>query len=1205
MSSRPPDFTARQQALDASQSYICEAPAGSGKTELLTQRFLTLLTVVEKPENILAITFTKKATSEMRERILRALQRATEPEPIEEHQQLTWALARKVMKADAERGWQLRENPNRLQIKTLDSLCTSLARQLPLESSFGAMPQLREDADELYRHAVRSLLSTLEEDTPWSDALGEVLEFLDNRFDRFESLMVKLLASREQWLPLITGGQGDEDVREFLEQSLRHVITDTIGELKCRISASDQQNLVHLAAYAAANLRRENIPSALQYCIDLDVDNSELPGDTGSARNQWAGILAMVTTQNGGWRSRADKRMGFPSGEGKEGKKAAAEYKQRLADVIDSLRSTAGVPELIQQLGNLPAPEFDVDQWRLLRALFQVLPVLSAHLTLTFQDNNSIDFTELGLGAQRALGELEEPSQLALKMDYRIRHILVDEFQDTSASQIGLLNQLTAGWQSDDGRTLFCVGDAMQSIYSFRGARVGLFLNCRDHGLANVRTQALRLTANFRSQAEVVNWVNEVFNRAFPQQDNISTGAVRYSASAPVREMSTEAAVEVHGFHPQQGRNAEAEKIVSLVSEQRAIKPESSIAILVRYRDHVSHITPLLKRAGISYRAVDLEPLQDNSLVQDLMALTRALMHPGDRTAWLAVLRAPWCGLSLADLEVIANHPHAATAGSKDGTPERPQGDSNKTGKNRKRRLLPTLFEQSELALSGSQSEASDIGEVLSGPQQDMFTAALETGGLSGDGLLRLQRVLPVLRSAMDNRDRKTFRIWLEGTWTRLGGPACVDQPVDLENAQVYFRLLEKWEYAYELESFEQLQQSVSRLYASPDPHADDRLQIMTIHKSKGLEFDVVILPQLHRQSPVNESSLLMWHERLTTDGDNDLLMVPLTQSSGDRHPSYQHMRREADNRQKIENCRLLYVACTRARERLHLCAQVKADSRSKSGDPLAAPSATALLSAIWPAVEVELTAQYIQSTADQADTLSGADLSEPESSSSQALSSRPVNRLVDGWRYPASSLQCYLGDYIPPYQYAADANRVNLEWQSPLVRQIGSSVHAFLQVVAEEGIAQWSEEKIIRSSELIAALLASEGVGEPHREQATEKVVRLLLNTIKDEHAQEFLGAHHPFSRCELPLMLVAHDGCRQLVLDRIYSTAEGVTRIVDYKTGEPDPDQTLEAFLDNQKREHEGQLSQYREAARQAGFKNIKSALYFPALAHWLELS
>src|SRR5579862_7295331 len=136
----------RTLALDPNKSFIVQAPAGSGKTELLVQRFLTLLNRVKKPEEILAITFTKKSANEMRLRVIKALKHAdANPEPEAKHAKKTWILAKQVLMRDKELNWNLINNPNQLSIQTIDSLCSYLTKQLPLLSHFGSQPDITEN----------------------------------------------------------------------------------------------------------------------------------------------------------------------------------------------------------------------------------------------------------------------------------------------------------------------------------------------------------------------------------------------------------------------------------------------------------------------------------------------------------------------------------------------------------------------------------------------------------------------------------------------------------------------------------------------------------------------------------------------------------------------------------------------------------------------------------------------------------------------------------------------------------------------------------------------------------------------------------------------------------------------------------------------------------------------------------------------------
>jgi len=147
------DGEARFKGIHPHYSYIVQAPAGSGKTSLLAQRFLALLSQVDTPEKIVAMTFTKKAAAEMRERIIEALMLGKQPLPTDANivEKNTWQLAQKALQRDAEQQWSLLDNPNRLRIKTIDGLNSYLVGQMPLLSKMGGQSQLLQDATPAYQ----------------------------------------------------------------------------------------------------------------------------------------------------------------------------------------------------------------------------------------------------------------------------------------------------------------------------------------------------------------------------------------------------------------------------------------------------------------------------------------------------------------------------------------------------------------------------------------------------------------------------------------------------------------------------------------------------------------------------------------------------------------------------------------------------------------------------------------------------------------------------------------------------------------------------------------------------------------------------------------------------------------------------------------------------------------------------------------------
>ena len=308
---------------------------------------------------------------------------------------------------------------------------------------------------------------------------------------------------------------------------------------------------------------------------------------------------------------------------------------------------------LLTNLFLLPQAVYEEEQWEILKTLLHVLKVVVAQLHLVFKQSGQIDFIENAQAALLALGDEENPTDLTLALDYRIQHILIDEFQDTSLTQYRLLEKLIAGWEANDGRTLLIVGDPMQSIYRFREAEVGLFLRIWKYGLGAIQPKPLRLSVNFRSTTHIVEWNNRAFQAIFPTYDDVAIGAVAYHASASNACLQLDGVQPaIHGFQTEDD-NIQAHRIISLIHSIQSTSSQDSIAILVRSRSNLLALLPALKQANIPYQAVDIEPLASRQIIQDLFSLTCALLHPVDRIAWLALLRAPWCGLVLADLLTI------------------------------------------------------------------------------------------------------------------------------------------------------------------------------------------------------------------------------------------------------------------------------------------------------------------------------------------------------------------------------------------------------------------------------------------------------------------------------------------------------------------------------------------------------------------------
>lgn len=1152
----PPDQEVRIKAVDPTHSFAVSAPAGSGKTGLLTQRVLQLLARCDYPEEILAITFTRKAAGEMQDRIIHALWDAAETDlPADPHAQRTWSLARAVLKRDQELEWHLLESPQRLRITTIDSLCRSITQQLPLASGIGAQPDTLDNPDLAYRMAVRELFKLLDQESPLREHLAHLLRHLDNNLQSVENLLSNLLATREQWLSSVLLAR-HQNARHYFETVLGTVITEHLIQVKERLQPFGS-DLITLADQAAQHLQAEG--ERKNRIADL-LGITDLPKPQVDDLPRWLAIADFLLTNSGSFRARLTKAEGFPAG------KQYSALKDSFNELIAAISEThPDTEELIAEIRYLPPATYADEQWQLLESLTYILPQLVAELMLVFKQLAATDYSAISQAALLALGEEDQPSDLALHLDYRIRHLLVDEFQDTASPQLELLKKLTQGWQSGDGRTLFIVGDGMQSCYGFRNANVGLFLDARQHGIGSVPLDALDLQVNFRSQARIVNWVNQLFEKAFPSENDIARGAVRYSPSIAFKAAIPDDSVQVHfalyqgestnddddiGSSTETGiehaRQCEATKIVELIQRAQREDPDGSIAILVRTRNHLNSILPALNSAGLDYLATDIDRLSSRMAIMDIHSLARALSDLSDRIAWLSILRAPWCGLTLSDLHAIATTNLGELS---------PHPDNQ----------FPILWQQLRHYTQISQ--------------------------LSQEGKKQLDRVVPVLEASIKEAYRKPLRQWVEGTWLALGGPACVIEPQDIHNIHSYFSLLDHQSDAGRIRDWDQFNQALNQLFASPNVSTHTRLQVMTIHKSKGLEFDTVIIPGLDRTSRGDDKELLLWQERLSHQGEKQLLLGSFAPIGKENDPLYDFMRKEKSKRQQFEATRLLYVGCTRAIKNLHLLACIRQDDES-----LKAPGKNSLLNSIWDGVKNE--AQPINST--------NAFIKEPTTAHQKNPTKEAYLRLSNNWQLPSFAPELLLAQYrgrgiSNTATENPNDNPLNIPEletrQNRLARHTGTLIHAALEMmVTREWIAnnRRAEEYIQQQQPLWVYQLGHAGWTPPERDWSIQKITRALTHVIADKTGRWILDHRHDNSACELSLIQKDHQGIRESIIDRTFT--EGDTRwIIDYKSSEPLPNESLEEFIQNESNRYKNQLIAYKQAMRGSHAGPIRMALYF----------
>ncbi|MEY4642029.1 MAG: hypothetical protein RLZZ227_2023 [Pseudomonadota bacterium] len=1109
MNSRPGDSLQRAQALDISASFCVQAPAGSGKTELLTQRLLCLLAHVQQPEEILAFTFTRKAAAEMRNRLLNSLHEAqrfcgdphADLAQLEAHRRQTLELALAVLEQNERQGWRLLQNSQRLRLTTIDSFTSWLSAQLPLSANLGARAVITTDMGPVFSEAIRNTLALLESEGPVSTELQQLLPHLQNNLQTAEKLLQKLLHQRDQWLPLVKELERDgADARARMEASLRDLVEAQLRDA-ATLLAPFGRNLLELCAFACDNLQDQ--PGHELHRLNTDA----MPGTTAVDIASWrciARFLLLASLE--GFRSPKglQARHGFPALKDAKGKEQQETYKTMKAAfglLCDGLNE-AGCLSRLQLVARLPDPSYSERQWEVLSALCTLLPVLAAQLNVAMQSKGVVDHTETSLAALRALGDSDEPTDLALRLDYRIRHILVDEFQDTSTMQYHLLQKLTTGWEPGDGRTLFIVGDGMQSCYAFRNAKVSLFLKVRSEGIGAVRPQALDLRVNFRSDSSVVTWVNAVFSRAFPRIDDLVRGGVRYSHSEARFADPLTPGVHAHLWVDADDamtdstvrHQLEATAIAQLCRKLQDEDAEQSIAVLVRSRGHLRELVPALRAEGLRWNASKIDRLLSYPDIADLFTLLRALLSLADSTAWLALLRTPFIGLALADI-------HALAIASQD----------------QQRSLWSTLQQHESVA------------------------------GLSDDARIRLGRCVPHLHEARRRRQSEPLRQVLETLWIALGGPACLQNTALLANIATFFTLVEGHTVHGDIHDIHALEAELERSFGSA-VDATVKLQLMTIHNAKGLEFDVVLVPGLERTTRANDRELLLWHEHLDQASISRPLLALLPEKGQPDDPLYDYLRFEHEQRDLLESTRLLYIAVTRAVRAAWLFGYVRT---GKEGLKAASSS---LLQRILPVLEAQAVELQVQLEPLAA---TGAPVAQPDF---PRLTTQPLRRLPGSWRNPlAASL------WSPVATAVEDAPL----HEQLLVRSIGELVHLGLKHCVERGSAwlrQDADPPLWRRT--LAPLCA-----DPAALKSALDVLRRQLRSCVDSPEFGWLfSTRQRDDACELALCDYSSGWRRDYVVDRSFVDGEGRRWIIDYKSGTPTAGQSLADF-------HAGQAQLYRE--------------------------
>ena len=1149
---RPPpsDHAQRAAAVEVGSSVIVQAPAGSGKTSLLIERFLRLLATVEDPRRVLAITFTRSAAADMRARAMQAL--AFAAGRVQHAEKMTDNIvqaAEAAMHASAKNGWNLLEQPEQLNILTIDSLALSIAQQTPLTTWLGPDLQPVDNAQQFYKLAALRTLQFLEQagstepsldprDRETAEAVALLLRHRDNNWQNCAKLLARMLETRDQWgrlFPLrsdeLSEAWLDGELRPALEHHLRRMIEEHLRGLPAVLRKRDTlcRRLLAIAAFSAANSPGEES----QYS-----GLSEFPGSELEDHPCWEWLAGMCLAADGkNPRKQFDRRSGFLP------KIAAREIAEAKSVAVD-VHADEELRGALHSVRELPPAQLTDEQWQVAKALFRLLRRALGELQSAFAQAGLVDFTEIGLAARIALdsdGLDGNPSELALKLGDQYQHLLVDEFQDTSRSQVALVERLIANWEPGEGRTIFLVGDPQQSIYMFRQAEVKLFTQVAARGIGELKPERKTLTVNFRSARGLVEAHNHMLAPIFSAGSDVEfVPSVAHIAGPDTPPLHWHFSVKPpRDATPEDKTHAErqdAEQVCNLAKRALAASPTTSVAILVRAKAHALRIMRRLHERNIGFRAIDMEPLEERQEVLDVFSLTRAILNPADRVAWLALLRAPWCGLQLTSLDALAGNPNIET-----------------------------------IAAS--------------------ITAGVER--LSREDQLRTRRVLEAVRAAQTQlRDsRLPFAVWT--AWRAIGGDACVNAE-QYENVRAYFAMLERMDEEAIPLRCDTIESEMERLCAAPNPDPTLRLEIMTIHKAKGLEWDVVILPQLHRWIRAGERPAVEWMEDQIGD-QSAWFLAPMEEHGGEKSDLYEWIRRRRRQRETYEAARLFYVAATRARSELHLlgAAEVRDGKVIK-------PALRSLLHTTWPAA---------QTIAEQ--QLLGAEEMPGEVERIAAGEAAPARnrlyRLTQAW---------HVAHPAPPAAAAGpEAARTKLSQDEFLTRASferraeGRVLHSLLEQAARRRAAgdDWPTLQAWArgATPQIERLLFVEGLPSSRISRGAVNIHKLLQIALASEKGRWLVEARDG-ALTEFALTTTSADSFTGFRLDRVFPAGEALLSegnshlwLVDYKSAALAGKQ-LDTFLATQTAAYAATMAQYAQALRAMlnDPRPIRCALYFPAL-------
>ncbi len=879
---------AQRPAADPAGSVWVGASAGTGKTKVLTDRVLSLMLHGTAPARILCLTFTKAAAAEMANRLANRLARWTaikDGDLILELSDLLGRAPDEVMRARARQLFaRVLDAPGGMKIQTIHAFCQSLLGRFPLEAGIAPHFQVLDErsAAEMLRAAREEILI----DPAFAGEISEVAVHVQEQ--SFTELLDELARERGR-VARLCARPGGIDAAEAAVYRLLNLDLDETPEGVLGTACADE-------GFDLAGLHR-----AVQAMLDAG----------GKKDREHGAVIASWLENSTGRVKSFDLYLGAFFTEGGKGDA----FKKLVYK--DALAAAPGIDRVLEdEAQRLMVVRTKLNALTVARATAALLRLGTAILAVYDRHKSAralLDYDDLILNARDLLVRQGAASWVLFKLDGGLDHILIDEAQDTNPEQWDVIDMLSAEFFAGAGaregpRTVFAVGDAKQSIYSFQRADPAAFGRMRAHFAAKAHGAGqgwakVDLAHSFRSCPAILQVVDAVFAQEAAREGvlfeeaALSHAAVRLGQAGLV-ELWPPAPAEIggdpapwepptarRGAAPSRARLARliAQRIHEwtrapvaagqlgpgheawLASKGRRLRPGDVLVLVRRRNAFVEELVRELKRLDVPVAGVDRMVLRDQLAVMDLAALGRFLLLPEDDLTLASVLKGPLIGLSEEQLFEIAYDRKSRT-------------------------LWQSLAEHAERdpAYAVAREHLTDLlARADFVPPYELFAHVLTR---DWDGASGRSRLL-----------------------ARLGPDA--NDPIE---EFISLALTHEREHAPSLEGFLHWVEAGAQMVKRDLDMGQDAVRVMTVHGAKGLQAPVVFLPDTLQTPQARKGVFWLESDREGGGEGEGPALWPVRKALDG--PVAAHARAEAQGVQDREYRRLLYVALTRAEDRLYVC---------------------------------------------------------------------------------------------------------------------------------------------------------------------------------------------------------------------------------------------------------------------------------------------